>query len=250
MSERRWYCVRQVAGPLVKECRALRPRLSADDSLYDRRLKNQILHPPRDSAVCHGPVDRLELRIALFGYTGTFYSLTFDDDHLPVRWQEGKRLWRNYISRLRYSVGGTPLDCISCLEGQHGDHRYHFHAVFNDEQIPLTEVRRLWRYGVEIEDEPVLLPPRDSFRRLGIYLNKERRDGHIIPIDTKPWVCSRSLLQKLPPPERWMDTSGHIEIPDNVYNSGRNHIENEFGCYEYAWYIMNRETYRRSLILK
>ena len=35
-----WYCVRQRAGPLVKECRALRPRLSAVDGLYERTEKN------------------------------------------------------------------------------------------------------------------------------------------------------------------------------------------------------------------
>ncbi len=38
-----WYCVRQRAGPLVKECRALRPRLSRYDSREDRRDKNEIV---------------------------------------------------------------------------------------------------------------------------------------------------------------------------------------------------------------
>ena len=34
-----WICVRQRAGPLVKECRALRPRLSANDTPYQRSEK-------------------------------------------------------------------------------------------------------------------------------------------------------------------------------------------------------------------
>ena len=37
---------------MVKECRALRPRFSANDSLYERAEKNKILRPPRDSSVC------------------------------------------------------------------------------------------------------------------------------------------------------------------------------------------------------
>lgn len=247
MSDHLWYCTRQVAGPLVKECRALRPRLSADDSMYDRRLKNQILRPPRDSAICHGPVDRLELRMALFGWSGTFYTLTFDEEHLPERWKDSKKLWKNFIARMRYAKGGQPLDAISCLEGKHGDHRYHFHAVLSDDQVSIAEVRHLWRYG-SVDDEPLLRQPRDSFRRLAGYLNKERSDGIIIPIDSRPWTCSRSLTAKLPPPERWRDTSGHIEIPDGVFASGRNRIENEFGCYEYAWYILDKRAYRQSLI--
>ena len=40
MSDLIWTCERQRAGPLVKECRAIRPRLSAEDSVYDRTEKN------------------------------------------------------------------------------------------------------------------------------------------------------------------------------------------------------------------
>ena len=68
-----WYCTRQRAGPLVKECRALRPRLSANDTPYERTEKNKILRPPRDSSVCRTRVDRLELRLALFGFEGSMY---------------------------------------------------------------------------------------------------------------------------------------------------------------------------------
>ena len=35
-----WTCVRQRAGPLVKECRAIRPRLSSNDTPYERTEKN------------------------------------------------------------------------------------------------------------------------------------------------------------------------------------------------------------------
>ena len=38
-----WYCTRQRAGPLVKECRALRPRLSQEDTREDHRAKQEIL---------------------------------------------------------------------------------------------------------------------------------------------------------------------------------------------------------------
>ena len=50
-TEKRWYCVRQRAGPLVKESRSIRPRLSARDSPWEQAEKNKILRPPRDSSV-------------------------------------------------------------------------------------------------------------------------------------------------------------------------------------------------------
>ena len=77
-----WYCVRQRAGPLVKECRALRPRLSQHDSFEVRRGKNEIIRY-QHSAVCRTRIDRLELRLALFGFEGSHHTLTFDDEHLP-----------------------------------------------------------------------------------------------------------------------------------------------------------------------
>ena len=65
-SEKVWHCIRQRAGPLVKECRSIRPRIASSDTVYERTEKNKILRPPRDSSVCRTRVDRLELRLALF----------------------------------------------------------------------------------------------------------------------------------------------------------------------------------------
>ena len=53
MDEGRWICIRQRAGPLVKECRALRPMLRQGDSPDDRKDKNAIIRAQR-SAVWTG----------------------------------------------------------------------------------------------------------------------------------------------------------------------------------------------------
>ena len=241
-----WYCTRQEAGPLVKECRALRPRLTRYDSPYERALKNKVLHPARDSAVCHTPVDRLELRLALMGWDATHYTLTFDDDHLPPDYKDARRQWHNFCLKLQRHSPHAPMDYIRCIEGKHGDHRYHYHIVLRDQDFSPAEIRHLWVGGEDVDDEPVLRQPRDSFARLARYFNKERSDGIVLPIDSKPWTCSRSLTAQLPAVQRWEDSSGVIEIPDNVFASGRNSVENEFGSYYYAWYIKPKQ----SLILK
>ncbi len=230
-----WYCARQRAGPLVKECRALRPRLSPNDSLYERTEKNKILRPPRDSSVCRTRVDRLELRLALFRFEGTRYDLSFDSESLPEKFQDVRKVWRAFLARLRRWKGG-PFDYVYLVEGRHGDHRYHLHIVLRYGDFPPAVIRYLWKYG-NVDDEPLLRGPHDSYRRTAKYFNKEATDGLILPIGAKLWNCSRTLNAQLPPPERWKDESGVIEIPDNVSISGRNDVRNEFGAYYYAWYI-------------
>lgn len=240
MPDRLWYCTRQRAGPLVKESRALRPRLSAADDLYTRTQKNKILRPPSDSSVCRSRVDRLELRLALFGFEGSHYTLTFNSASLPRDFQGVRKSFRAFSGRIKRWRKGRPYDYIYCIEGLHGDHRYHIHTVFRDSDFSPAEIRYLWKYG-DAEDEPVLRK-EGGYRRLAVYFNKERTDGFWIPVGRHPWSCSRSLSQAIPPPERWMDESGSIYIPDDVIWSRKGSSENDFGSYYYGSFILPKHS--------
>ena len=173
-----WICCRQRAGPLVKECRAIRPRLSADDTAADRAAKKDVR-----CAVNRRQTDRLELRLALFGWYGEHYTLTFDDEHLPRSFKDARRVLRNFLRRAhrwREQASGSPaLRYIYAVEGLHGDHRYHIHFVCDGRELAPAEVRYLWQGG-EVHDEPVLLG-KGGYRRLAEYLTKERTDGIVIP---------------------------------------------------------------------
>ena len=114
MAEGPWYCTCQRAGPLVKECRAIRPRLARTDSREDRRDKNEIIRSPH-SAVCRSQADRLELRLALFGFEGTHYTLTYDSVHLP-------RTFREAMATKR-AVSYTHLDVYKRQERSRGTRR-------------------------------------------------------------------------------------------------------------------------------
>lgn len=237
MREKTWYCVRQRAGPLVKECRSLRPRMSADDSPWERTEKNKILRPPRDSSVCRTRVDRLELRLALFGNEGSVYTLTFDREHEPEKFQDARLAWRRFLYQLR-KWRGRPFDYVYLIEGRHGDRRYHIHLVLRDSDFSPAEARHLWKNG-GVDDAPLLRGPHDSYRRTAKYFNKEATDGIAIPIGARTWVCSRSLARQLPPPERWRDGSGEIPIPAKTRGHGVYDAGNQFGEYHYAWYIVS-----------
>ena len=105
-----WYCVRQRAGPLVKECRALRPSYSKTDTPDIRREKAEIKRNSGDSSVCRTRRDRLELRLALFGSDGIFYTLTFDREHEPHSLDETRRKWKSFLYRLRRWSGNREID--------------------------------------------------------------------------------------------------------------------------------------------
>lgn len=234
-------CVRQRAGPLVKECRALRPRLSAEDTPFERAEKNRILLPKGDSSVCRTRVDRLELRLALFGYEGSHYTLTFDDEHLPPSFKECRRVWKKFLRTLNKWKPGWSRDYVYLIEGRHGEHRFHIHLVLRDSDFSPAEIRYLWVYGTDVDDEPVLRGPHDSYRRLAKYFNKEATDGITIPIGARTWVCSKSLIAKLPPMEKFRSSTGYIRIPRETQARGTYQTQNEFGVYRYAWYIKPRK---------
>lgn len=170
------------------------------DTPWERREKNKILVPPRDSAVCHSTVDRLELRLALFGFEGCCYTLTFDDDHLPLKFRDARAAARNFWVKLQRWNGGKAFDRVSLIEGKHGDQRYHLHAVLRYGQFPPALIQHLWTAGF-VDDEPLLRGPADSYRRMARYYTKESTDGIIIPTGSRPWTSSRTLTRQLPPPK-------------------------------------------------
>lgn len=257
-----WYCCRQRAGPLVKECRALRPRLDHADTATDRKEKEQL------KRLQHGTferrqVDRLELRIALTGWRGSMHTLTFDEEHLPQTFAGVRLALQAFFrrsQRWRAGLGKSPqFDYLYAIEGLHGERRYHVHLITDNDQLTPAEVAHLWRCGI-VDNEPVLkkrllYDPKtqkpiidpvtgkqafdypQGYRQLAEYLNKERTDGHVIPIGRHPWSCSRSLLAKLPEPERWKDTDGGIIVPQDAVYVRRGAYENDFGTYHYASWI-------------
>lgn len=233
-----WYCCRQRAGPLVKECRALRPRFSSEDTAADHSAKAQLKKYSR-CAVNRRQVDRLELYLALMGWQSSMHTLTFDNEHLPRDFKGVRAALQSFFrrsQRWRAGLGKTPaFDYIYCIEGLHGSRRYHVHLITDDNQLSPAEVAFLWRCG-NVDNEPVLLG-KDGFQRIAEYLNKERTDGFVIPIGRHPWSCSRSLTLRMPPPERWHDVSGVIEVPQDAVWVRRNSVVNDFGAFYFSSWI-------------
>ena len=239
-----WYCTRQVAGPLVKECRALRPRLTSEDDEFVAAEKRR-LRKSMDSAVCHGPVDRLELMLALFGFEGTHYECSFDDEFLSDNFRGVRRRLEAFFRRSKRWRKNVPFDYMYAIEYGSQHCRYHVHMVLRDSEFSPAEVRFLWKYGW-VDDSPVLKSD-GGYRRLAKYFCKERSDGFFLPVGRHPWSVSRTLRAKLPPAEKWTDTVGAIDIPDDALwrssPAGAECHSNEWGAYYYYSYIQTKEDF-------
>ena len=96
-----WICVRQRAGPLVKECRYQRPTLRKGDLPSVQREKQKILSMTKGALFRRTPEDRLELMLGLFGWGATVYTLTFNDAQLPHSFQGVRQVWRNFLGAMR-----------------------------------------------------------------------------------------------------------------------------------------------------
>lgn len=230
-----WVRIRQEAGPLVKECRYRRPTLSKADIPSVRQEKNAIMAMLRNSSFRRTPADRLELMLALFGTAGHVYCLTFEEMFLPESFRDVRLVWRNFLNAMR-RYRARPFDYVYVIEGKHGDHRYHIHMVLRCDDFTLSDIRYLWPGG-HVDDEPLLLSPRDNYRRTAKYFTKERTDGVTLPIGARTWVASRSLYDQLPPPQKAEAKTGRIAIPSNCRVLEKESKVNPFGEYHYASYM-------------
>lgn len=223
-----WYCVRQRAGPFVKA-------FSTDNYRLVERLRTRSSSHP---ALSGTSLDRLELRLALFGYDGIFYTLTFSDETLPKDVDGVRRAWNAFMMRVRRWRKDVPLDFyVYRIEGLHGDARYHIHAFFRDQDLPPAAVRYLWTCGF-VDDEPFdekRVLAEKGYRCLARYFTKERPE-----VGRHSWGASRKLKTLIPPPEVRPSGTGRISIPRNavLLPVSDDLKKTGWGYYQYARYLL------------
>lgn len=227
-----YVCVRQRAGPFVKA-------LITDNYGYLRRYGPDAVRGRCGPALSRTSVDKLELRLALFGFDGIFYTLTFTDANLPHNWAEAMRVWDAFTKRLR-RWSRRPLEYyVYRIEGLHGDHRLHIHAFLRDQDFPPAVVRYLWTWG-EAYDVPynrTRVLSEHGYRGLAIYFTKE-----VPEVGRHPWGCARTLSKYIPPPEVSRSQSGTIRLPKGAVLlpvEGRDKPQlGDWGLYGYSRYLL------------
>lgn len=235
MTDNPYICVRQRAGPFVKA-------FCTDRACFVRRNTDSagMIRRRAGPAMCRTSVDKLELRLALFGYDGIFYTLTFSPEHLPPDRRGAERVWDTFLKRLRRwraRMGLPPTDYyVYRIEGLHGDHRLHIHAFLRDSDFPPAVVRYLWDWG-EVDDEPwdrKRIVAEQGYRGLAVYFTKELPE-----VGKHPWGCSRKLSHHIPPAEVRESRTGIVLPPPGAMRLpivGQSSLD-DWGVFAYTRYL-------------
>lgn len=194
MSEYPRLCVvTQRAGPLTKT-------YSTDRFRYVRRAARHQCRGSPDSgpANWNKPAQKLELYLALFGFSGAHYVLTFRDEDLPQDFDGVKQCLRNFVRRVHRRYPEVRR-YVYAVEAGHERGRWHIHFVADEQELPLTAVETLWRHGFVnpgYHEYPVLCHD-EGYSRLAKYLCKPDR---MKPLGKHRWGAAKEMRRMIPPP--------------------------------------------------
>ena len=229
--------VRQRAGPLTK--------VMVTDAYWYRRYGPGAAQKRCRPAFYRTEIDKAELKAALFGYDGVLYTFTFTDEFLPEEHAEVKRLWTNYMIRLKRCIGFTP-EYLYRIEHRHGDGRWHIHAFFRYRDCPSAVVASLWPWAqveVAVWNRKRLLSkdPKTGkvcgYRQLAMYFTKEQPEK----LGWHAVQPSRGLAGTIPLPEVRASKSPRIWVPPGAVCLDHSRSEvpemRDWGMFGYQKYL-------------
>lgn len=225
-SKNNYVCVRQRAGPLVKQFSTDRKGFIRANGENARQRCGEALS--RDS------VNKLELRLALFEYDGIFYGLSFAPENLPKTYKDAQRIWGTFLKRLKRWRKGAPFDYVYRIEGKHDD--YHIHAFIRESDVPQIVVQSLWDFGESgfTRYDRKMILRQGGYYRLARYFLKEKPE-----VGQHPWGVSRTLRKKIPLPEVRNSDTPRIRIPRDAHilPQDDSRRKSEWGVYTYTKYL-------------
>lgn len=235
--EPEYIVVRQRAGPLTK--------VMVTDAYWYRRYGPGAAQKRCRPAFYRTEIDKAELKAALFGYDGVLYTFTFMDEFLPEEHAEVKRLWTNYMIRLKRCIGFTP-EYLYRIEHRHGDGRWHIHAFFRYRDCPSAVVASLWPWG-HVDDEVwnrkrlLSKDPKTGkvcgYRALAMYFTKEQPEK----LGWHAVQPSRGLAGTIPLPEVRASKSPRIWVPPGAVCLDHSRSEvpemRDWGMFGYQKYL-------------
>lgn len=179
---------------------------------------------------------KLELLLAAnFGPRDIVLTLTYRDADLPQDKAAAVRHMRRFIRALRSErlKANNDLRYIYVTESKHEHGRWHHHLVLNGTGDDLATVRRLWKWGDDIQME---LLDMYGYESLAKYLTKEPKDGNH-KVGERMWAQSK-YLQKPAIETGWAKEYETLTPPPGVVVLANETQQTEFGCYTYIKYLV------------
>ena len=129
--------VTQRAGPLTKTYTT--DRISRVEWAARQQCRGS---PSSDPMIWGKSEQKLELYLALFGFSGAHYVLTFRDADLPRDFDGAKRRLVAFVRRVRRRYPEVRR-YVYGVEAGHEHDRWHLHFVADEQELPLEAVTEL-----------------------------------------------------------------------------------------------------------
>ena len=165
------------------------------------------------------------------------YHVVFDlsENFFTPDYRVLKKYWQQFLKRVRKDRSAKEMDSlryIYVIEGLHGDHRPHIHALLKADDMDGDSwaiICKQWFYGTVSEFK---IADWEHRNHIGHYLSKEPREKGRIHVGQRSFDCSRNLRR----PRRIsysMPESNCFKIPDGYEIIVSDTKNNPFGSFEY-----------------
>lgn len=203
-----------------------------------REARAQISSPARESLNAKLSWQKLMLVLAAnFRSTDLVVTLTYRDEHLPIRRELADRRLDYLIRNLREyrRERGQPLVYVRITEGYHSGGRLHHHLIINATGQDYESIRQLWqRDGDDVDFEPFGM---DGAERWAKYLTKEPREKGRRYVGDRTWRTSRNAKRPIVYPTEYVEAESELPLPPGAFVLDRTQCEN---CYGRFCHVMAR----------
>lgn len=213
------------------------------DPEHVRAAKSKVSTAARQRMNFKCSCRKLELLLAAnFDTRDIVLTLTYRDTDLPADKAGAVRRIRRFVRQLREerAKNGQCLKYIYVTESKHEHGRWHHHIVINGTGADIEIIRRLWKWGDDIDLEPLDIY---GYEGLAQYLTKEPKGGHK-KVGERMWSQSKGLAR--PEVESgWAKDHETLTPPPGVIVLANESQQNEFGSYAYIKYLVPDYTPRK-----
>lgn len=230
------------AGRLV--CAVVYTSPAAGDSPKRRAQKLKASTLARERLNARTSFQKLERKLAANFDDGDLYvTLTYDNMHLPEDRKQAVQKLKVFFDKLRKArkARGQPLMYIYVTEGCCPGGRVHHHVVLNSTGEDLEELRKLWRYGDNVEVRRLTFDQDHTYEDLASYLTKEPREWGCPKVGERTWTPSNNLAKPDPETETVPDYVTLIAPPGAVVLSNEGPVRNGYGEFTWIKYLLHRE---------
>lgn len=177
-----------------------------------------------------------------FSYRDLLVTLTYNNEHLPLTYNDSKIIARKFTNKLRKKRAKDKKTLKYIYVTEHKHARLHHHFVINGSGKKLSEelkeIQEMWSRGtVEVE----YLDNSGNYSDLAHYLTKENKDDKTIY--SRRWNSSLNLDKPLIETKVAHDNES-LTVPLGASVIEGDSFRNEWGEYVYIKYLLPKKPYK------